>query len=109
MMIIFGIDVLFFSIVGICLICGKGSWMISGYNAMSKEEKANRDIKKISRAIGIFLLIIAVLTGIMSFVTQYAIKNDVKNIIGYVGGFFAFVVAVGIIILIVIIQKYDNN
>lgn len=109
-MIIVGIiDILFFSIIGICLIFGKGSWMISGYNAMSKEEKANCDIKKISRAVGIFLLIIGVLIGAMFFVIQYGITNDVKNIIGYAVGVVAFVVTVGSIILIIILQKYDKN
>lgn len=45
-MIIFLIQALIFSIMGIALICGKGSWMIAGYNAMSKEEKANCDKNK---------------------------------------------------------------
>jgi hypothetical protein len=109
-MIIVGIiDVLFFSILGICLIYGKGSWMISGYNTMSKEEKANCNIKKISRAVGIFLLIIGVLIGAMFFVIQYGITNDVKNIVGYAVSVVGFVVTVGIIILIIILQKYDKN
>lgn len=108
-MIIMGIEVLIFSIMGICLICGKGSWMIAGYNTMSKEEKANCDIKKVSRAVGIFLLIIAVFIGVMSFVIQYAIKNDVKNIIGYAGVGVAFVVAMGSIILVIYCKKYDKN
>lgn len=108
-MIIFGVTALIFSIMGICLICGKGTWMIAGYNTMSKEEKEKCNQKKISRAVGIFLLIIAVLWGIISFVIQYAIKNDVKDIIGYAIGGVAFVVTVGIVILVVILQKYDNN
>ena len=108
-MIIFGITALIFLIMGISLICGKGTWMIAGYNTMSKEEKANCDIKKVSRALGIFLLIIGVLMGIMTFVIQYAVKNDVKNIIGYAEVFFAFVVTVGSIILVIICQKYDKN
>ena len=45
----------------------------------------------------------------MSFVIQYSIKNDVKDIIGYAVGGGAFVVAVGSIILIVILQKHDKN
>ena len=109
MVIVGTLNVLIFSIMGICLIFGKGNWMISGYNTMSKEEKANCDIKKITRAIGIFLLIIAVLMGIMYFVMHYAITNDVKNIIGYVVGGFGFIVTVGIIILIIYLQKYNQN
>ena len=108
-MIIFWIIILGLSIMAVSLIFGKGSWMIAGYNTMSKEEKANCDIKKVARTVGIFLLIVVVLTGVMSFVTQYAIKNDVKNIIGYSVGFFAFIVVVGCIILIITCQKYDKN
>ena len=109
MIIVVIIDILFFSIIGICLIYGKGSWMISGYNAMSEEEKASCNIKKISRAVGIFLLIIGALIGAMCFVVQYGIKNDVKNITGYAVGVVAFVATVGSIILIIILQKYDKN
>ncbi len=95
--------------MGICLICGKGSWMISGYNTMSKAEKANCDIKKISRAVGIYLLAIAVLISVMSFVTQYAMKNNVENIIDYVAWSFAFITVMGTIVLIIVCQKYDKN
>jgi nitrate reductase gamma subunit len=64
---------------------------------------------KITRAIGIFLLIIAVLMGIMYSVINYAITNDVKNIIGYVVGAFGFAVIVGVIILIIYLQRYNKN
>ncbi|MBU3191518.1 DUF3784 domain-containing protein [Clostridium bowmanii] len=107
MIIVAIIDVLFFSILGICLIYGKGSWMISGYNAMSEEEKENCNIMKISRAVGIFLLIIGGLIGVMCFVVQYGIKNDIKNITGYAVGLVTFVAIVGSIILIIILQKFD--
>ncbi|MGH4137804.1 DUF3784 domain-containing protein [Clostridium sp.] len=53
----------------ICLIFGKGSWMILGYNSMSKEEKANCNIEKISRAIGVFLLITEPCTLVISIVS----------------------------------------
>ena len=108
-MFAFGITAFIFLIMGICLICGKGTWMIAGYNTMSKEEKAKCDIKKISRAVGIFLLITGFLWGIASFVIQYAMKNNAKDITGYVIGVLTFVVFAGIIILVVILQKYDNN
>jgi hypothetical protein len=103
------IGALFLFILGISLMLGKGSWMISGYNTMSKEEKANCDIKKISRAVGIFLLMMAVSMGIMAFVTQYAMDNDVENIIGHFVAGFTIVAIVGIVILVIILQKYDKN
>ena len=108
-MIILGITVLCLAIMAISLICGKGSWMISGYNTMSKEEKANCDIKKISRAVGVFLLVIDILIVIMSFITQYAEENNLKSLgINAVLG-FSFVAIVGVIVLIIYVQKYDKN
>ena len=107
--IILAVVIFITSIMVICLICGKGSWIIAGYNTMSKEEKANCDIKKISRAVGIYLLIITVLMGVMAFITQYAMKNDVKNIINYAAGGFGFATLVGAIVLIIVCQKYDRN
>lgn len=54
-----------FAIMGISLICGKGTWMIAGYNTMSKEEKAKHDIKKISRGVGILLLIVGAILAVL--------------------------------------------
>lgn len=108
-LIILWIVIVLFAIMGIALISGKGSWLVAGYNTMSKEEKANCDIKKISRAVGIFLLVVDMLMVILSVITQYAIKNNVDYIIDNVVWGFSFVVIVGCIILVIIIQKYDKN
>jgi len=108
-LIILWIVIVLFAIMGIALICGKGSWLVAGYNTMSKEEKANCDIKKISRAVGIFLLFIDMLMVIMSFITQYAIKNNADYIMNNMVWGLTFVVIVGCIILVIIIQKYDKN
>ena len=64
-MIIRWVVLVLFAIMGISLICGKGTWMIAGYNTMSKEEKEKHDIKKISRAVGILLLVVDVIMAIL--------------------------------------------
>lgn len=109
MLIVLWIDIVIFLILGIFLINGKGTWMISGYNTMSKEEKEKCNIKKISLAIGRFFIITAVLMTILSFIIQYAIKNNFENIIGYVVGGFVFVIFVMIVVLVIFLQKYNEN
>lgn len=48
-------------IVSIILLSGHGSWMISGYNTASKEEKEKYDARKLCRVMGGGLGIISVL------------------------------------------------
>ena len=38
---------LLFLVMGIVLFCGKGSWLIAGYNTMSPQEKEKYDEKKL--------------------------------------------------------------
>lgn len=109
LLIVLWIDIVIFLIIGVFLINGKGTWMISGYNTMSKEEKEKCNIKKISLAIGKFFIITAVLMTILSFIIQYAIKSNFENIIGYVVGGFGFVILVMIVVLIIFLQKYNEN
>lgn len=109
LLIVLWVDIVIFLILGVFLINGKGTWMISGYNTMSKEEKEKCNIKKISLAIGKFFIIIAVLMAILSFIIQYAIKNNSENIIGYAAGGFGFVIFVMIVVLIIFLQKYNEN
>ncbi|MGH4052833.1 MAG: DUF3784 domain-containing protein [Clostridium sp.] len=108
-MIIFWLTTVGLEIMAISLMCGKGSWMIAGYNTMSKQEKENCNIKKISRAVGIFLSIVGVFMGIFAFIIQYADKNNLQDIILYTALIFTFIVIVGCIVLIIYCQKYDGN
>ena len=54
-----------FAVLSIALISGHGSWLISGYNTASKEEKAKYNEKKLCRTMGIGMSIIAILLLIM--------------------------------------------
>ena len=45
-------------ILGIVLCCGKGAFLIAGYNTASPEEKASYDEKALCQAVGILLLVI---------------------------------------------------
>lgn len=53
------------AILSIVLISGHGSWLISGYNTASKEEKSKYNEKKLCRTMGIGMSIIALLLLIM--------------------------------------------
>ena len=54
-----------FAVLSIVLISGHGSWLISGYNTASKEEKAKYNEKKLCRTMGIGMSVIAILLLIM--------------------------------------------
>ena len=54
-----------FAVLSIVLLSGHGSWVISGYNTASKEEKEKYDEKKLCRTMGIGMSIIAILALIM--------------------------------------------
>ena len=45
-------------IIGIVLCCGKGAFLIAGYNTASPEEKAAYDEKALCRAVGVLVLVI---------------------------------------------------
>ena len=45
-------------IIGIVLCCGKGAFLIAGYNTASPEEKASYDEKALCRATGVLVLVI---------------------------------------------------
>lgn len=53
------------AVLSIVLISGHGSWLISGYNMASKEEKAKYNEKKLCRTMGIGLAVIVFLIFIM--------------------------------------------
>ena len=45
-------------VIGIVLCCGKGAFLIAGYNTASPKEKASYDEKALCRATGILVLVI---------------------------------------------------
>ena len=53
------------AVLSIVLISGHGSWLISGYNTASKEEKTKYNEKKLCRTMGIGMSVIAILLLIM--------------------------------------------
>ena len=81
-----------FAVLSIVLISGHGSWLISGYNTASKEEKAKYNEKKLCRTMGIGMSVIAILLLIM----------------GVLPAFFVYI-ALGIILADVVITIVLGN
>lgn len=79
-----------FAVLSIVLISGHGSWLISGYNTASKEEKAKYNEKKLCRTMGIGMSVIAVLILIMGLFENF------------LSAFFIYI-AVGIIVVDVVV------
>ena len=91
--IVFGIFAVI-SIISIILLSGHGSWLISGYNTASKEEKEKYDEKKLCRTMGIGMSIIAILALIMGL-----LENSLPASFVYIALGIIFVDVVVIIIL----------
>ncbi len=58
-LIIIGFVFLLVSVLGIVLRSGRGAFLISGYNMLSQEQKANYDEKALCRFVGNMLFVIA--------------------------------------------------
>ena len=65
MLIVHGCAVLLFGILAIVFFCGKGAFLIAGYNTASSEEKANVDENALCRAMGGMMLACAVCFGVL--------------------------------------------
>ena len=79
-----------FVVLSIVLLSGHGSWVISGYNTASKEEKEKYDEKKLCRTMGIGMSIISILILIMGLCESV------------LPAFFVYI-AVGIIVVDVVV------
>ena len=79
-----------FAVLSIVLLSGHGSWVISGYNTASKEEKEKYDEKKLCRTMGIGMTIISILILIMGLFESV------------LPAFFVYI-AVGIIVVDVVV------
>ena len=79
-----------FAVLSIVLLSGHGSWVISGYNTASKEEKEKYDEKKLCRTMGIGMSIISILILIMGLFERI------------LPAFFVYI-AVGIIVVDVVV------
>ncbi len=58
--IIILIIALLFLTAGLFLLCGKGKWLIAGYNTLSKEEMKKYNEKKVCRAAGVICIVCCV-------------------------------------------------
>lgn len=92
-MIIMYIVVGMMVVLALILLSGRGSWMIAGYNTMSKEQQNRYDKKKLTRATGTMLLVIAL--------SVLGLAVNFMNII-----IFLVIVFSSVIVLIIYTNKY---
>ena len=86
-----------FAVLSIVLLSGHGSWLISGYNTASKEEKKKYDEKKLCRTMGVGMSIIAILVLTMGLF---------ENILP---AFFVYIAVVIILVDVVVIIILGNT
>ncbi|MHB8127318.1 MAG: DUF3784 domain-containing protein [Desulfitobacteriaceae bacterium] len=80
-------------VLSIILLSGRGSWLIAGYNTMSKEQQNKYDKKKLTMATGIMLLI----TSIAMLALVFSLINTI---------IFLIIVFVSVIMIIIYTNKY---
>lgn len=85
-------------IVGWLIKYKKVTWLISGYNTASKEEKEKYDIEKLCRYMGDYLFILAALFLMMSFLPMLYPEYE-EMILWIMGGMIAVVAIGGIVFL----------
>ena len=84
-----------FTILSIILLSGHGSWLISGYNTASKEEKAKYNEKKLCRTLGIGMAVIAVLILVMGMFEDVLPAFFVYIAVGIILADVAVIIIVG--------------
>jgi hypothetical protein len=90
--IVFGIAVIPMVVIAICLLNGKGAFLIAGYNTMGNEERAKYDEKALCRSVGWLLIGISfcislIPAGIyfeLSWLTYCGIALILLGTVGYV-------------------------
>jgi len=80
-------------VLSIILLSGRGSWLIAGYNTMSKEQQNKYDRKKLTRATGMMLII----TSIALLALAFSLINAIV---------FLIIVFVSVIMTIIYTNKY---
>ena len=79
-------------VISIILLCGRGSFMIAGFNTMSKAKKARYNVVGLCRLIGIVTLLIAITMPLL-------IIESIRD--WYVWFYLAFIIIVCIIAVVI--------
>lgn len=87
------IFILLFAVLGIVFLTGHGSFLIAGYNTMSKAEQAKYDVPALCRAMSKFMFTLA---GCWAVIALSAVINSMIPLwIGF--GLFLFVIVAGVV------------
>lgn len=106
-MYILWIIIIIFFIITLVLLSGKGANLISGFNALSPEKKKAYDKQKLSKSVGVMVLLIDIGLFLLSIYIQFRIIpsksiNGLSNEITIVAIAFLFYVILLIVIWIIL-------
>ena len=93
LLIFHGIIISLFIVLGIIFSCGKGAFLIAGYNTASKEEKSRMNEKLICKYMGKVMFMVA---GCQLIIALGTILEILPLVI--IGAVLIFVLAVGAVI-----------
>ena len=54
-------------VLSVFLFCGRGAWLIAGFNTLSEQEKARYDVPKLCRAVGALCLVCTLMLFTMAY------------------------------------------
>lgn len=72
-----------FLLITVTLLSGRGSWLIAGYNTMSKEQQARYDRKKLCKTVGIMMLFIDAVLLITFVIMETELGAKYESLIGF--------------------------
>lgn len=78
------ISIVLFAVLAIVFFCGKGGWLIAGYNTMSDNDKEKYNYKKLCRVMGGCMAVIDVLLIISCAIGEKA-SNTLENVFSVLG------------------------
>ena len=95
-----------FLILSIFLYNGKGSWLISGYNTLTEEEKKQYDKRKVCRGVGALCMVCCIMLCIMAYLGYRVDSGSLDETYMSV---FGIIFVIIILVSIIIVSRYING
>ena len=95
-----------FLVIGVFLFFGKGTWLIAGYNTMSKKEQKKYDEKKLCKAVGSLCFACCIMLCMMAYL-GYRVDTGLMNETDMLPFEVSFVIVM--MMVFVVISIYINK
>lgn len=93
------------AIISVILLMGRGSFLIAGYNMLSKEKKQRYNTKRLCRVLGSGTSVISIILGIATFY-RFEMPTNISWIIPW--GLFAIIAVVAVLANTICWEKFES-